>query len=320
MKFLITGGTGLIGTRLSQLLIDNGHSVNILTRKIKNQDNSSLKYFVWNTSKKTVDNKCIDGGDVIINLAGSSVFSLWTKSNKKMILKSRLDSLSIIYKLIKEKKNKVKRIVSASAIGIYPNHKSKVYYEDSNEISDTFLGNVVYEWEKKTKIFSEININLSIIRIGLVLSKNGGMLEKLLKLNSLGISLIINDGNQCQSWIHIDDLVNIFLFTSLNNINGKVNGVAPSPVSFKELQNNISSNYKKPLLSLNFPSVSSANLLDNVSAPSVKALLLPHKLYFQKTLGPSTLAKTIVANILEIKNINETVINLLIFNINFPPS
>ena len=253
MKFLITGGTGLIGTRLSQLLIDNGHSVNILTRKIKNQDNSSLKYFVWNTSKKTVDNKCIDGVDVIINLAGSSVFSLWTKSNKKMILKSRLDSLSIIYKLIKEKKNKVKRIVSASAIGIYPNHKSKVYYEDSNEISDTFLGNVVYEWEKKTKIFSEININLSIIRIGLVLSKNGGMLEKLLKLNSLGISLIINDGNQCQSWIHIDDLVNIFLFTSLNNINGKVNGVAPSPVSFKELQNNISSNYKKPLLSLNFP-------------------------------------------------------------------
>ena len=253
MKFLITGGTGLIGTRLSQLLIDNGHSVNILTRKIKNQDNSSLKYFVWNTSKKTVDNKCIDGVDVIINLAGSSVFSLWTKSNKKMILKSRLDSLSIIYKLIKEKKNKVKRIVSASAIGIYPNHKSKVYYENSNEISDTFLGNVVYQWEKKAKIFSEINIDLSIIRIGLVLSENGGMLEKLLKLNSLGISSIINDGNQCQSWIHIDDLVNIFLFTSLNNINGLVNGVAPKPVSFKELQNNISSNYKKPFLSLNFP-------------------------------------------------------------------
>ncbi len=253
MKFLITGGTGLIGTRLSQLLIDNGHSVNILTRKIKNQDNSSLKYFVWNTSKKTVDNKCIDGVDVIINLAGSSVFSLWTKSNKKMILKSRLDSLSIIYKLMKKKKNKVKRIVSASAIGIYPNHKSKVYYENSNEISDTFLGNVVYQWEKKAKIFSEINIDLSIIRIGLVLSENGGMLEKLLKLNSLGISSIINDGNQCQSWIHIDDLVNIFLFTSLNNINGLVNGVAPKPVSFKELQNNISSNYKKPFLSLNFP-------------------------------------------------------------------
>ena len=253
MKFLITGGTGLIGTRLSQLLIDNGHSVNILTRKIKNQDNSSLKYFVWNTSKKTVDNKCIDGVDVIINLAGSSVFSLWTKSNKKMILKSRLDSLSIIYKLMKKKKNKVKRIVSASAIGIYPNHKSKVYYENSNEISDTFLGNVVYQWEKKAKIFSEINIDLSIIRIGLVLSENGGMLEKLLKLNSLGISSIINDGNQCQSWIHIDDLVNIFLFTSLNNINGLVNGVAPKPVSFRELQNNISSNYKKPFLSLNFP-------------------------------------------------------------------
>ena len=253
MKFLITGGTGLIGTRLSQLLIDNGYSVNILTRKVKNQDNSSLKYFVWNTSKKTVDNKCIDGVDVIINLAGSSVFSLWTKSNKKMILKSRLDSLSIIYDLMKKKKNKVKRIVSASAIGLYPNHQSKVYYENSNDISDTFLGNVVYEWEKKAKFFSDINIDLSIIRIGLVLSKNGGMLEKLLQLNNLGISSMIDDGSQCQSWIHIDDLVNIFLFTSLNNINGLVNAVAPNPVSFKELQNNISYNYKKPFLSLNLP-------------------------------------------------------------------
>ena len=253
MKFLITGGTGLIGTRLSQLLIDNGHSVNILTRKIKNQDNCSLKYFVWNTSKKTVDNRCIDGVDIIINLAGSSVFSLWTKSIKKKILKSRLDSLSIIYELMKKKKNKVKRIVSASAIGIYPNHKSKVYYENSNEISDTFLGNVVSKWESKAKIFNEINIDLSIIRIGLVLSKNGGMLEKLLQLNKLGISSIIDDGSQCQSWIHIDDLVNIFLFTSLNNINGLVNAVAPNPVSFKELQNNISYNYKKPFLSLNLP-------------------------------------------------------------------
>ena len=253
MKFLITGGTGLIGTRLSKLLIDNGHSVNILTRKIKNQDNSVLKYFVWNTSKKTIDNKCIDGVDVIINLAGSSVFSLWTKSNKKMILDSRLDALSTIYGLMQKKKNKVKRIISASAIGIYPNHKSKVYYENSNEISETFLGNVVYEWEKKAKIFRDIKIDLSIIRIGLVLSKKGGMFEKLLQLNNLGISSIIDGGDQCQSWIHIDDLVNIFLFTSLNNINGLVNGVAPNPVSFKELQNNISSNYKKPFLSLNFP-------------------------------------------------------------------
>ena len=253
MKFLITGGTGLIGTRLSQLLIDNGHSVNILTRKIKNQDNCSLKYFVWNTSKKTVDNRCIDGVDIIINLAGSSVFSLWTKSIKKKILKSRLDSLSIIYKLMKKKKNKVKRIVSASAIGIYPNHKSKVFYENSNEISDTFLGKVVSEWELKATIFSDINIDLSIIRIGLVLSEHGGMLQKLLQLNNFRISSIVDDGNQFQSWIHIDDLVNVFLYVSLNNINGLVNGVAPNPVSFKQLQNNISSSYKKPFVSLNFP-------------------------------------------------------------------
>ena len=253
MKFLITGGTGLIGTRLSKVLIDSGHSVNILTRKIKKQDNSSLKYFIWNTSNKSVDSKCIDGVNVIINLAGSSVFSIWTKSNKKRIINSRLDSLSIIYDLMKRKKHNVKRIISASAIGIYPNDQSKVYFENSNKISDTFLGNVVSEWELKAKIFSKINIDLSIVRIGLVLSENGGMLKKLLQLNNFRFSSIIDDGNQWQSWIHIDDLVNIFLYVSLNNINGIINGVAPNPVTFKKLQSNISSNYKKPLLSLNFP-------------------------------------------------------------------
>jgi len=252
LKFLITGGTGLIGTRLSKVLIDNGHSVNILTRKIKKQDNSSLKYFIWNTSNKSVDSKCIDGVNVIINLAGSSVFSIWTKSNKKRIINSRLDSLSIIYDLMKRKKHNVKRIISASAIGIYPNDQSKVYFENSNKISDTFLGNVVSEWELKAKIFSKINIDLSIVRIGLVLSENGGMLKKLLQLNNFRFSSIIDDGNQWQSWIHIDDLVNIFLYVSLNNINGIINGVAPNPVTFKKLQSNISSNYKKPFLSLNF--------------------------------------------------------------------
>jgi len=252
LKFLITGGTGLIGTRLSKVLIDSGHSVNILTRKIKKQDNSSLKYFIWNTSNKSVDSKCIDGVNVIINLAGSSVFSIWTKSNKKRIINSRLDSLSIIYDLMKRKKHNVKRIISASAIGIYPNDQSKVYFENSNKISDTFLGNVVSEWELKAKIFNKINIDLSIVRIGLVLSENGGILKKLLQLNNFRFSSIIDDGNQWQSWIHIDDLVNIFLYISLNNINGVINGVSPNPVTFKKLQSNISSNYKKPFLSLNF--------------------------------------------------------------------
>ena len=140
MKFLITGGTGLIGSRLTEILITKGHSVNILTRKAKKSNNSSLKYFIWNPSKSIVDNSCIIDVNVIINLAGSSVFSFWTKATKKQIIKSRLDSLSIIFDLLKNKKHNVKRIISASAIGIYPNDDSILYFEKSDSISNTFLG------------------------------------------------------------------------------------------------------------------------------------------------------------------------------------
>ena len=101
MKFLISGGTGLIGTKLTTLLIDNGHSVNILSRRYRKSNNSRIEYFIWKPSEKVIDKSSIKGVDVIINLAGSSVFSFWTNNNKKKILNSRIDSLSTLYQIIK---------------------------------------------------------------------------------------------------------------------------------------------------------------------------------------------------------------------------
>ena len=199
------------------------------------------------------DRNCIKNVDIIINLAGSSVFSLWTKSNKKKILNSRISSLDTIYNLLINNKHQVKRIISASAIGIYPNHKSKIYDESSDNISNTFLGKIVFDWELKAKSFENINIDISLIRIGLVLSEEGGMLEKLLQINSLRICSIIENGEQWQSWIHIEDLVKIFYFVQKNKIDGIVNAVAPNPLTFNELQKFISSHYKRPIISLNLP-------------------------------------------------------------------
>ena len=253
MKFLITGGTGLIGTRLSRSLIENGHSVNILSRKFRKSANPSQNYFTWNPEINVIDKNCIKNVDIIINLAGSSVFSFWTKSNKKKILKSRISSLDTIYNLLINNKHQVKRIISASAIGIYPNHKSKIYDESSDNISNTFLGKIVFDWELKVKSFKNINIDISLIRIGLVLSEKGGLLEKLLQINSLRISSIIENGEQWQSWIHIEDLVKIFYFVQKNKINGIVNAVAPNPLTFNELQKFISSHYRRPIISLNLP-------------------------------------------------------------------
>jgi len=253
LKFLITGGTGLVGSSLINLLIENGHSVNVLSRKKIISNKTNLAFFLWNPSKQFIDRSCVIGVDTIINLAGSSVLSVWSKSVKNNILQSRIDSLQTIYNLLKNNKHNVKRIISASAIGIYQNNSIKIHDENTREISNSFLGKTVFQWESKINGFNKIKINVSVIRIGLVISKYGGMFKVLKKLNKLRISTLIDGGIQRQSWIHIDDLVHIFYFIAKNNINGVINAVSPKTYNFKEILKFISNINKKPLLVINLP-------------------------------------------------------------------
>ena len=253
MKFLITGGTGLVGSSLINLLIENGHSVNVLSRKKIISNKTNLAFFLWNPSKQFIDRSCVIGVDTIINLAGSSVLSVWSKSVKNNILQSRIDSLQTIYNLLKNNKHNVKRIISASAIGIYQNNSIEIHDENTREISNSFLGKTVFQWESKINGFNKIKINVSVIRIGLVISKYGGMFKVLKKLNKLRISTLIDGGIQRQSWIHIDDLVHIFYFIAKNNINGVINAVSPKTYNFKEILKFISNINKKPLLVINLP-------------------------------------------------------------------
>ena len=254
MKFLISGGTGLIGSKLTSYLIENGHSVNILSRRYRKSNNPRIEYFIWKPSEKVIDKSSIKGVDVIINLAGSSVFSVWTNNNKKKILNSRIDSLTTLYQLMKREKNhNVSQVISASAIGIYPNSKTLEYDESFQSKEGLFLTNVVREWEKKIKEFNKLNIRVTTLRIGLVLSKEGGILKKLIQINKLRISNVIDGGEQCQSWIHIDDLVNIFYHVIQNKLEGTYNAVSPNPSTFLELQELASKLSYKPLLKFSIP-------------------------------------------------------------------
>ena len=123
----------------------------------------------------------------------------------------------------REKNHNVSQLISASAIGIYPNSKTLQYDESFQSKEGLFLTNVVREWEKKIKEFNKLNICVTIFRIGLVLSKDGGILKKLIQINKLRISNVIDGGKQCQSWIHIDDLVNIFYHAVENKLEGIYN-------------------------------------------------------------------------------------------------
>jgi uncharacterized protein len=249
MKILITGATGLIGKKLTTDLLTKGYSINYLTTR-KSQIKSSPQFngYFWNPKKYIIDLECFNNVDTIINLAGSNIAKRWTNTNKLDIISSRIQSLNLLRDSILKNKFKIKKIISASAIGIYPSSFDRFYKEDDSFISDTFLGRVVNEWELSVNSFKDLKIEVAIVRIGLVLSKEGGILSKSLLPIKSGIGSFFGNGNQWQSWIHVQDISNIFYHIFKNDLNGVFNGVSPNPISNKDFIIRIAKFLNKPLI------------------------------------------------------------------------
>lgn len=248
-KILITGATGLVGQEIVKVCHENNIDVHYLStsrRKLESQTN--YKGFYWNPSEGIIDVNCFKGVDVIINLAGASVSRKWTKAYKQKLLNSRLETLGLLHKTIKEERIEIKQLVSASAIGIYPDSKTHFYEEDFNEKSASFLGQVVEQWEDAADQFKSLNIRVAKIRIGLVLSNQGGALMQLIKPIKAFVGSPIGSGKQWQSWIHIHDLAHIFLFVVQNNLEGIFNGVAPNAVKQTELVKAIGKILSRPII------------------------------------------------------------------------
>lgn len=249
MKVLITGATGLVGQALTEMLLKRGDSVNYLTTsssKLKQEDN--YKGYLWNTKKQEIDKGCFEGVTAIINLAGASVAERWTSQHKKAILDSRVDSLNLLYKALSEIDHSVEHLVSASAIGVYPSSETKLYEEDEYNLSNDFLGDVVQKWEKAADQFTSLNISVAKLRIGVVLSANGGALEKMAKPIENYVGAPLGSGKQWQSWIHIEDLAHMFCYIIDDEMYGVFNAVAPNPVNNKELTKAIAKVLDKPLI------------------------------------------------------------------------
>ena len=249
MKILITGATGLIGKKLTADLLSKGYSVNYLTtRKSKIKSSKQINGYYWDPEKDIIDLQCFKNVDTIINLAGSNIAKRWTNSNKLEILKSRTQSLILLRDSIFKNNLKIKKIISASAIGIYPSSYDRVYSENNNLISNNFLGMVVNEWELAVSSFNDLKIEIAIVRIGLVLSKDGGILSKSLLPIKLGFGSFFGSGNQWQSWIHIQDISNIFCHILKNDLVGVFNGVSPNPITNKDFTIKLAKFLNRPLL------------------------------------------------------------------------
>ena len=254
MKILITGATGLIGTELVALLLQNGITVHYLTtskKKIESQPN--YHGFYWNPEQGIMDENALMGVDSIIHLAGATISKRWTTKYKQEIIESRILSSNVLFKVLKENPNSVKQIISASAIGIYPDNLTKLYVEEEPAVDDSFLGKVVVKWEESVNKFKLLNIKVSKIRTGIVLSNKGGALVEMLKPINMGIGAPFGSGKQIQSWIHIHDLVELYFYVSSNQLEGIFNAVAPNPVTNKKLTQDIASILKKPLFMPNIP-------------------------------------------------------------------
>lgn len=250
---LITGATGLVGKALVKKCLQNGFNVHYLTTrksKIKLQEN--YKGFYWNPQLEIIDVSCFEGVNIIINLAGSSIAQRWTKASKSLILSSRKKALELLHLSIETHDFPVKHIISASAIGIYPDSKTRYYEEDFQGTDISFLRTVVRSWEGALKAFNALGVKTTALRIGIVLDKHEGALPKISGPIKGYIGSALGSGDQWQSWIHIDDLVRMFMFVLDSSLEGIFNAVAPNPVQQKDFVKSVANVLKRPIF---FPKV-----------------------------------------------------------------
>lgn len=234
---LITGGTGLIGTAVSKLLISKGHEVIILSRGQATAGDPLYAIAHWDPEKQEIDVAAIQKADYIINLAGAGVADKrWTKKRKQEIVDSRVKSGELLVKALREHTNKVKAVISASGIGWYgddANRKPsrKAFIEDDPADSG-YLGEICKQWEASIDPVQDLGKRLIKFRIGIVLSKEGGALKEFKQPVRFGVAAILGSGRQLISWIHIDDLTRLMLYAIEHEpLHGVYNAVASQPVT-----------------------------------------------------------------------------------------
>lgn len=254
-KILITGGTGLVGEKLTPLLVNAGYSVGILTRGASRKEND-IHFYNWDIRQKKIDPKAFEDAAYIINLVGAGVAEKkWTEKRKSVIMDSRTDSTRLLYDTVKELNIDLKGFISASAIGIYGNFEGADVKTENSPHGDDFLAEVVIAWEKEANQFQSLGIRTVLMRIGVVLANTGGALEKIAQPIRYGAGAPLGSGDQFMSWVHIDDLCNMFLWAIQNeSVEGPYNAVNPNPVTNREFTKAVAKILKKPLLLPNVPS------------------------------------------------------------------
>ena len=262
---LITGGSGLIGTRLSEILLEKGFSVSHLGRKKVTKiqaratnptgAKSSIRMYNWDIDRGIIDEEALLKADYIIHLAGAGIADEnWSEARKKEIIESRTKSISLITNTLKTIPHKIKSFISASGIGYYGANTGDERIAEQHTAGTDFVADCCIQWEAAADEIQHLGIRTVILRTGIVLSEKGGALPKLTQPVRWGVGAALGTGKQWQSWIHLDDLCELYVKALTDErMAGSYNAVAPNPITNYELTKLSAEVLKRPFWMPNVP-------------------------------------------------------------------
>jgi len=251
IKVLISGGTGMVGQAITQLLEKKNYDVAVLSRRKNVEGNKS---FFWDYENGDIDSQAIEFADVIIHLAGENISDKkWTFEQKKKIISSRVQTTQLLKKAIEKAKKKPKAFISASAIGYYGSITKDHIFVEEDEAGTDFLAETVVKWEESVAQISELNIPTTAIRIGVVMSEKGGALTKMLMPVKWGVGSPLGSGKQWIPWISLHDLARMFVFVLEEKLLSQppqkfqvFNATAPDHITNAQLMKQLAKIHKRP--------------------------------------------------------------------------
>lgn len=250
---LISGGTGLVGRALTDKLILDGHEVRLLSRNPT--FGISVKSFYWNIKKNEIDEKAFEGINHIVHLAGAGIAAeRWTAARKKEIIDSRVKSMKLITSIVIKKNIHLTSFVGASAVGFYGMTTSENIYQETHDAGNDFLSEACVQWEDSYNDVKNFSSKTSILRTGVVLSNQGGALKRLGPLFKSGLGSAIGSGKQYLPWIHIDDLVSVYIKALFDpTYNGIYNAVSSEHLTNKQFSEGLAKALSKSFFMPNVP-------------------------------------------------------------------
>lgn len=259
-NILITGGSGLVGKEITKILESKDYSVAWMSRSHQTQ-----KSFLWNVEKNQIEPEAIEWADAIIHLAGTGVAEKrWTAERKKEILESRTQSTQLLYETIEKATIRPSTFISASAVGIYGFNTGTNLVDENGPAGSDFLAEVVIAWENEVKKMEALDLRTVLLRIGIVLSEEGGALGEMMKPP---IAAPLGSGDQWMSWIHIEDLAKMFVFAlEKTTLQGVFNAVAPNPATNQQLTQAAAKAKGKPYVGIGVPGFALKLVLGEMAA------------------------------------------------------